>query len=233
MYKVCRHIQPDGSRCQAAALRDMPYCYHHNRIHRALLRQRSAPKNKLELPVLEDRRSIMEALSQIIGALAAGRLDGANAGRLIYGLQVAAQYGPAFCTSRPSYHPVESVTLTSDGDELAPAKFECDEEEDCQTCPYYDECNRKIVAGDDEDDDEDEDDDFDDDDEDEGGPKDSGDDSDDADDDEGDNDDDGEEDKGDYDESTEQLVADVKRLESVRDAFESGDVLPLVRLISE
>ncbi len=210
MYKVCRHIQPNGCCCDAPALKGMPYCYHHDRIHRAYLRQRSAPKNKLELPVLEDRRSILEALSHVIGALAASRLDGANAGRLIYGLQVAAQYAPQFTSSRPSYDPVESVTLTSDGDELAPAQFECKDEEDCQTCPYYDECDRKIVADDDEDDEEEED------------SENSGDDSD-SEDDEDDDD----------DESTEQLVADAKRLQSVRDAYESGDALPLARLISE
>lgn len=203
MYKVCRHIQPDGSRCKAAALKDKPYCYHHDRIHRALLRQRSAPKNKLELPFLEDRSSILEALSQIISALARGRLDGANAGRLIYGLQVAAQYAPQFTTSKPSWDPVESVTLTSDGDELAPAQFECEDEEDCQTCPYYDECDRKAVIGDDEDDDE------------------------------GDDDDDDDGDDDENNESTEQLISDAKRLESVREALESGDVLPLARLISE
>lgn len=207
MYKVCRHIQPDGCCCEAPALKGLPYCYHHDRVNRARLRQRSAPKNKLELPVLEDRRSILEALSHVISALAAGRL--------IYGLQVAAQYAPhsaALC----SYGQVQSVTLITEGDELGTAKFKCDEEEDCQACPYYDECDRKAVT-DDEDDDSDKDD------EEDGNPKDSSDDSDDEDDD-GDDDD---------SETTQQLIADVEHLQSVRDAFESGDVLPLVRLISE
>lgn len=36
MYKECRNILPDGSRCHAVALKDAAYCYHHDRIHRAL-----------------------------------------------------------------------------------------------------------------------------------------------------------------------------------------------------
>lgn len=152
MYVKCRHILPDGARCEAAALKDLPYCYQHNRIHRALLRQRSSPKAKLELPVLEDRGSIQMALSQVIGALAAGRLDGTNAGRLIYGLQVAAKFAPSAPRS-PASDSVESITLTSDGDELAPQEFECFKSDDCDTCPYRDECGGEGSDEEDEEDD--------------------------------------------------------------------------------
>ncbi len=139
MYKKCRHILPDGARCQAAALTDLPYCYQHNRIHRALLRQRSSSKAKLDLPALEDRGSILMALSQVIGALADGRIDGTKAGRVIYALQVAAQFAPSFPRS-PSSDPVESITITSDGDELAPEEIKCFQSDDCQTCPYREDC---------------------------------------------------------------------------------------------
>jgi hypothetical protein len=151
MYKECRHILPDGSRCHAAALKDMPYCYHHDRIHRALLRQRSS-KAKLDLPALEDRASILMALSQVIGALADGRIDGTNAGRLIYGLQVASQFAPT-SPRFPSSNQVESIARTSDGDELAPVKIKCFESDECKTCPYYDECDGEVVGEQDEDDD--------------------------------------------------------------------------------
>ena len=150
MYKECRHILPDGARCHAAALKGMPYCYHHDRIHRAFLRQRSAPKAKLELPALEDRSSIQMALSQVIGALAAGRIDGTNAGRLIYGLQVAAQFAPVSPRS-PSSEQIESITRTSDGDELAPESIKCFKDDDCDTCPYRDECGGEDSGGEDED----------------------------------------------------------------------------------
>jgi hypothetical protein len=139
MYKECRHILPDGSRCHAAALKDMSYCYHHDRIHRALLRQRSSSKAQLDLPALEDRGSILTALSQVIGALANGRIDGTSAGRVIYALQVAAQFAPAFPKS-PAGDPVESITRTSDGDELAPVFIVCEQGDKCSDCPYADEC---------------------------------------------------------------------------------------------
>ncbi len=152
MYKKCRHILPDGARCQAAALKDMPYCYHHNRIHRALLRQKSSSKAKLELPALEDRGSILVALSQVIGALADGRIDATKAGRVIYALQVAAQFAHSFPRS-PSSDQVESITLTSDGDELAPEEFKCFQSDDCDTCPYRDECEGEESGEEDKDDD--------------------------------------------------------------------------------
>ena len=139
MYKKCRHILPDGARCQVAALKDLPYCYHHDRVHRALLRQKSSSKAKLDLPALEDRGSILMALSQVIGALADGRIDGTKAGRVIYALQVAAQFAPNFPRSSSSGQ-VESVTRSSDGDDLAPEEIKCFKDDDCDTCPYREEC---------------------------------------------------------------------------------------------
>ncbi|MGA3335461.1 MAG: hypothetical protein ABSC62_15010 [Terracidiphilus sp.] len=149
MFKECRHILPDGSRCHSAALKDMPYCYHHDRIHRALLRQRST-KAKLDLPALEDRASILMALSQVIGALADGRMDGTKAGRLIYGLQVASQFAPT-SPRFPSSNQVESIARTSDGDELAPVSIKCFKNDDCDTCPYRDECGDEESGEEDED----------------------------------------------------------------------------------
>ena len=151
MYKECRHIFPDGSRCHAAALKDMPYCYHHDRIHRALLRQRSS-KAKLDLPALEDRGSILVALSQVIGALADGRLDTARTGQLLYGFQVAAQFASIIPKSAAG-DSVDSLTRTRDGQELGPEKIKCFEGDDCETCPYLDECGGEVVGEQDEDDD--------------------------------------------------------------------------------
>jgi hypothetical protein len=92
------------------------------------------------------------ALSQVIGALADGRIDGTKAGRVIYALQVAAQFAPSSPRS-PASDPVESITLTSDGDELAPEEIKCFQSDDCDTCPYRDECDGEESDEDDEDDD--------------------------------------------------------------------------------
>jgi hypothetical protein len=52
--------------------------------------QISSPAAKnLEFPLLEDRESIQVAISMLVGALAAGRIDPARANTLLYGLQVA------------------------------------------------------------------------------------------------------------------------------------------------
>jgi hypothetical protein len=237
MYKECRHILPQGSRCHAVALKDSPYCYHHDRIHRALLRQRSAPKDKLELPILEDRRSVQIALSQVIGALAAGRIDGANAGRLIYGLQVAAQHAPVFVGS-PIGEQVGSVIRTDDGDELAPENIKCFKGDNCATCPFLDECGGdreyRDAHKDEQDDDDDEDDD-----EDNAGEAAGSDDKakavDEEDEEDGEDDDDDEDENDDdpNNATTEELVAEAKYLESVSNALKVGDMRQAARLLGE
>ncbi len=78
MYKLCRHIMPDGARCEAPALKGMPYCYHHERLHRAGFKHKPGKKT-LELPPLENRTSVMMALSDVLAALAAGRIASTTA----------------------------------------------------------------------------------------------------------------------------------------------------------
>jgi hypothetical protein len=153
MYKECRHIKPDGAKCEAPALKDMPYCYYHDRLHRSGSRQKSSPKGGIELQPLEDRSSIQLAISRVICALADGRLDTARAGQLLYGFQVAAQFASVIPKSAAS-DSVDSLTRTSDGQELGPETFKCSEDDDCQTCPYYDSCDKEVVADDSDDEDE-------------------------------------------------------------------------------
>ncbi len=152
MYKECRHIKPDGAKCEAAALKDMPYCYYHDRLHRSGSRQKPSSKGGIELQPLEDRSSIQLAISRVICALADGRLDTARAGQLLYGFQVAAQFASVIPKSAAG-DSVDSLTRTSDGDELAPVKIKCFESDECKTCPYYDECDGEVVGEQDEDDD--------------------------------------------------------------------------------
>jgi hypothetical protein len=122
---------PTGERCRAVALSDKPYCYYHERLHRVPNKQKSASKKSLELHPLEDRDSVFMALSDVICALAAGRLDPRNAARLIYGLQVAGQFARASTPYIPE-DAVKSFTVTEAGDELAPRQSLCtgDDEDD-------------------------------------------------------------------------------------------------------
>jgi len=92
MIPICRHIKTDGIRCKAITLRDRPYCYVHDRLHRILTRRSSTSTNSFILHPLEDRNSVFLALSDVICGLAAGHIDQQNAARLIQGLQVAGKF---------------------------------------------------------------------------------------------------------------------------------------------
>jgi hypothetical protein len=97
MYNECRHIFTSGKKCQSPALRDQNFCYFHQ------INRRPTPKDRpyepytppqetiLALSTLEDADAIQLALSDVVLALAANRIDSRRARILIYGLQVASQ----------------------------------------------------------------------------------------------------------------------------------------------
>jgi hypothetical protein len=117
----------------------MPYCYFHDRLHRVVLDQKSAKNAPIDLPPVEDRASIQIALSQVIRALAAGRMEPRRAGRLIYALQVALQFAP-ITAHYPDTDPVQSLSPAENGDDLAPVLILCEEGDKCSDCPYAGEC---------------------------------------------------------------------------------------------
>lgn len=84
----CLHVKSDGKRCGSAAIKGDPFCYFHGeaRAKRAL-----AQMNDLQLPVLEDRRSLQLAIMRV-NALAANKsIDAATARLLFSGLRLAQQ----------------------------------------------------------------------------------------------------------------------------------------------
>ncbi|HMD21897.1 MAG TPA: hypothetical protein VKH40_16345 [Alloacidobacterium sp.] len=98
MYNECRHIFTSGKKCQSPALKDQSFCYFHSNT-----RKRPTPAHQsyepyvepkdtvLNLPPLEEADAIQLALSDVVLALAANRIDARRARILIYGLQVASQ----------------------------------------------------------------------------------------------------------------------------------------------
>jgi len=98
MYNECRHIFTGGKKCQSPALKEQNFCYFHQAN-----RKRRAPKSQAYEPYippqdathnltpLEDADAIQLALSDVVLALAANRIDPRRAQILIYGLQVASQ----------------------------------------------------------------------------------------------------------------------------------------------
>ena len=227
MFRECRHIKAGGSKCEAPALKGMPYCYFHHRLHHAIHQKKSSSGASFDLPPMEDRASIQIALSHVVRALATGSMDPHRAGRMIYALQVNLQF--AHSTSHfAESDSVESLTHTKDGDDLAPEEYVCDEDDDCQTCPYYDECDRKIIPGDEDENDDSHDDkadrDSDESDEDPGAEDDEADD-----DQEEDDDDDGLANR-----TTEELIGDLKYLQAIERSIESKTQPPDPRsLISD
>ncbi len=98
MYNECRHIFTSGKKCQSPALKAEDFCYFHHKT-----RRRPSPQNQpyepytepkettLDLSPLEDADAIQLAISEVVLALAANRIDPRRARILIYGLQVASQ----------------------------------------------------------------------------------------------------------------------------------------------
>ncbi len=140
MIPVCRHIKPNGARCQSPALADAPYCYHHDRLHRALATRRSGKKNKLVLHPLENRVSVFMALSDVLRSFAACQIDECKAARLIQGLRIAGQLAPS-TSEWVAEDAVEYLDFTQSGEELAPKLTFCTSDDRCDNCPRRDDCD--------------------------------------------------------------------------------------------
>ena len=98
MYNECRHIFTSGKKCQSPALKDHDFCYFHQsnrrvpQVREANLGLQEQPSTVVHhLTPLEDADAIQLALSDVVLALAANRIDPRRAQILIYGLQVASQ----------------------------------------------------------------------------------------------------------------------------------------------
>ena len=85
MYRVCRHIMPNGDRCRAAALSATYFCYFHTRLHRKPDGHTSKFEESVAIPILEDRCAIQVALSNVLNALGSSKLDARKAGVFLYG----------------------------------------------------------------------------------------------------------------------------------------------------
>jgi hypothetical protein len=145
MYKECRHIKTNGLKCESPALRGKPYCYFHTRLHNLARAPKPAADEPIKLPVLEDSSTIQFALAQVLDGLGSSRLDPRRAGLLLFALQIASQH----VQRNPFVYKgnvVQSLTLSPEGDELAPEKHVCDDDEDCNDCPESNTCERCVTV---------------------------------------------------------------------------------------
>lgn len=144
MYMECRHIKTNGLRCKSPALKGGHFCYYHSKTHTLGADHRFGP---LQLPAPEDAAAIQLSVARINDAILNGRMDLRKAATLFNGLRIAAQ----FIDRRTHFQArgtVQSAELAAGGDELAPANYVCNDDEDCNQCPYSDRCSRCLHPGD-------------------------------------------------------------------------------------
>jgi hypothetical protein len=150
MYMQCRHIKPNGLPCKSPALKGGDFCFYHSKIHI----NRADPDAKyanLELPTPEDPAAIQLSIARINDAILNGRLDLKKAATLHAGLKIASR----FINPKSLFFETGTVQAsehTTNGDELAPKEYVCDDDEQCDDCPYSEVCPRCIHPDDDDED---------------------------------------------------------------------------------
>ena len=97
-----------------------------------MAKAKSTVFDDIKLPMLEDSASIQVAISQIMSAFLSSRLDARHTGLLLYALQIASQNIDRASSCEDS-ETVHSMSVTGEGDELAPEKEIC-EPSDCASC---------------------------------------------------------------------------------------------------
>ena len=138
MFQLCRHIKTNGKRCQSPALGELAYCYFHARTH-TMATTNYTVFDDLKLPLLEDSASIQVAISRVMNAFVSARIDARRTGLLLYAIQIASQNIDRD-SDRENSEIVHSMTVTGEGDELAPEKEIC-EPGDCASCNRRDTCD--------------------------------------------------------------------------------------------
>lgn len=154
-YMECRHIKSNGCKCEAVALSGLPYCYFHMRLHRARHCKNGEPNasNPIDMPVIEDRTDVQFALTQVLQGLGAKRLKPRDARTFLYGLQIAAQLVDRSKHLRATDF-VQDLTTNAEGEEMGPGKVICEDDEDCDDCPFSDNCPHCVPVDDDDDEEE-------------------------------------------------------------------------------
>jgi hypothetical protein len=139
---ICRHIKTSGTQCRAVALTGCAFCYFHRRLHTSHAPYRPQatrgyllPGQHIQLAPLEDRDSVLLAVSQVVNALATGALDIKRATALFYGLQVAGAHAPQVRTEPDPQSSMRTVHIAGDlsdtpGVDLANPGYVCEIEPD-------------------------------------------------------------------------------------------------------
>ena len=130
----CRHIKTNGCKCESHALRGMPYCHFHDKVHRQRFARTGPAAPPLRLVFPEDRAGILLALDQVFAGLCTQAITARQATVLISGLRLASKNVEQGIFLSPS-SAVETVSVTDAGHELGPEARPCTTCEDCSICP--------------------------------------------------------------------------------------------------
>jgi hypothetical protein len=139
MYKACRHIKPNGLRCESRVLRGGNFCYFHSKLHNPPAGSEPEP---FKLPIPEDLASIPMSVARISEALIARRIDVRQSAQLFWGLKLA--YQAILSRDQVLPYSVMNVTKTEQGDELAPELTLCVREDECRTCKMIHTCTNSL-----------------------------------------------------------------------------------------
>jgi hypothetical protein len=148
MYRKCRHIKPNGLRCDSPALKQAYFCYFHTKIH-TVGAEPNLKYGPMLLPAPEGSAAIMLSIAKINDGLLSGRINTKQAGLLLYSLQIASQNLKSHDPSDVD-QTIETMTIAPNGDELAPEEIVPDEEDD--RAEDDDEEDEDAEDGDDDDD---------------------------------------------------------------------------------
>ena len=122
MYKECRHIKPNGSKCRVAALKEKPYCYFHVRLH-GIVRSSAAPplptSKKNWRSLFWKTRRVQIALSEVVSASPENGSTTNAPDSLVYALQVASSNAKNM-TDIVADQQVRDRSENEEGEELGP-----------------------------------------------------------------------------------------------------------------
>jgi hypothetical protein len=139
----CSHVKANGNTCKSAAMKGSDYCYFHLASRDRIRRQRLAAEKKhaFRVPVLEDHETIQLAITDVVNAMFADRIDAKRAALALWALQTAsvnlrhAEFGDtenAFLEYAPEHDPtlpeLEDETPEPELPEKKPAASAEDEE---------------------------------------------------------------------------------------------------------
>ena len=83
--KLCMHVHMSGKQCRRVALKDKSYCHYHHVNYR----RNCITDPGYELPILEDCRSLMLGISDVVRTRIKKKIDDKEMTSMMYSMQVA------------------------------------------------------------------------------------------------------------------------------------------------